>query len=116
MDARAVEMVERREPHFVVFRVGDVVEGILVEIERVQVKGKSGLRYTVDDSGQLYRFLGTYQINEKIQIGDVGKRVRIRYEGEDTSVERAGNRMRVFRVFVSPAPANQEQRRGGHAA
>jgi hypothetical protein len=93
-------MVERSEPHFVIFNPGDVVEGTLVEIERIQVKGKPGLRYTLDDHGQLYRFLGTYQINEKLQMGDIGKWVRVRYEGENRSVERAGNRMRIFRVFV----------------
>lgn len=101
-------MVERSEPYFVIFKAGDVVEGILTEIERIQVKSKPALRYTLDDNGQRYQFLGTYQINEKLQIGDIGKRVRIRYEGEDTSVERAGNRMRVFRVFVSPDVINQK--------
>lgn len=100
-DAREIEMVEREEPRFVRFEVGDVVEGILVEIRRLRVQGKPAVRYTVDDDGQLCSFLGTYQINEKLRVTDIQKRIHIRYEGEDTSVMRAGRRMRNFRIFVS---------------
>lgn len=67
----------------------------------------------MDDNGQLYCFLGTYQINEKLQVGDKGKKVRIRYEGEERSVVRSGNPMRIFRVFVSSEVVNGAAERGG---
>lgn len=105
-------MIEREEPRFVQFNEGDVVEGVLVEIKSLSVQGKPAIRYTVDDNGQLYSFLGTYQINEKIHFGDKGKKVRIRYEGEDRSVARSGNPMRIFRVFVSTEVVNGAAERG----
>ena len=110
---KEIEMVERKEPQFVQFNMGDVVEGILLKIERLRVQSKPALRYTVDDDGQLYSFLGTYQINEKLQVSDIGKRVQIRYDGEDTSVIRAGNRMRIFRIFVSSDVVSAPAARGG---
>ncbi len=106
-DASAIEMVEREEPRFVKFKVGDVVEGILTEIRRLCVQGKPALRYTVDDNGQLYSFLGTYQINEKLRVADIGKRIRVRYEGEGAPANRGGNRMRVFRVFNNCTPCSR---------
>jgi hypothetical protein len=111
-DARDLKMVEREGPRFVRFKVGELVEGVLVEIKRQNVQGKPAIRYTVDDGGQLYSFLGTYQINEKLRVSDKGKRVSICYEGEDTSVSRAGNRMRKFRVFVSSGIVNAEAASG----
>lgn len=115
------EWEERTRPRFVRFKSGDVVEGVLVRIERIRVGGKPVLRYTVkDDDGQLSSFLGTYQINEKLQIGDRGRRIQVECVGDDQTVVRSGRSMRVFRVKVSRHVVDELAARGSmcsvHAA
>jgi len=101
-------MKERTEPDFIQFRPGDVVEGVLVSVQRIMVQGKPAVRYTVDGGGKLYAFLGTYQLNTKLRPSDVGHWVAVRYEGEDTNVKRGENSMRIFTVAVSDELATPE--------
>lgn len=99
---QTLTMKERQDPKFIQFSTGDVVEGMLVGIERVLIKGKSGVRYTVqEDGGALVAFIGTYQLNTKLRIDDKGHRVDIRCVGEDVTVKRGDNCMKVFEVRVS---------------
>jgi hypothetical protein len=101
-DAKAVTMVTREEPRFVQFGTGEIIEGLLVSIDRIQIKGKGAVRYTVqEDGGQLVAFLGTYQINTKLHHEDRGHRVSIKCIGEDVMVKRGENCMKVFEVAVS---------------
>jgi hypothetical protein len=95
------EMITREEPRFVQFNPGEIVEGVLIGIKRVAIDGRFACKYTIDDGGVLYSFLGTYQINEKIRPSDMGHKIIVRYEGEDTAVGRNGNKMRHFGVQVS---------------
>ena len=99
-------MKEREEPRFMSFSTGDVVDGILVLKEKVMIKEKPAIRYTVKvDDGDFVAFLGTHQLNTKLRITDIGHFVSIRCEGEDTMVKRGENCMKVFRVLVSENPA-----------
>ena len=99
-------MVEREEPRFVNFSTGDVVEGILVSIERVAVKDKPAIRYTVkEQDGDYVCSIGTHQLNTKLRVTDRGHLVSIRCEGEDVMVKRGDNCMKVFKVLVSKEPA-----------
>lgn len=95
-------MEERQEPRLVSFSTGDVVEGVLVAIERKTVKEKPGVQYTVVQSDSIpVCFWGTHQLNMKLRPDDRGHFVSIRCEGEDTMVGREGNNMKVFKVLVS---------------
>ena len=95
-------MRERGEPQFVQFKAGDTLEGILTSVERIKVHDKGTVRYTIDDGrGVLFSFLGTYQLNTKLRVDDVGHWVKVHYVGEDTNVRRGDNNMRVFEVSVS---------------
>lgn len=77
-------MKEREEPRFMSFSTGDVVDGILVLKEKVMIKEKPAIRYTVKvDDGDFVAFLGTHQLNTKLRITDIGHFVSIRCEGED---------------------------------
>ncbi len=109
-----MEMETRGEPRFVQFNAGDVVEGVLMGIERMTVKDRatgrdrSAIRYTVaEGDGGTCAFLGTYQLNTKLRPSDRGHRVVIRCEGEDVTVKRGENQMKVFDVQVSKAPVSQ---------
>lgn len=95
-------MRERQEPKHVTFAAGDVVEGKLVSIERIAIKGQPGIRYTVQkEDGEYVSFFGTWQLNTKLRKDDVLHYVRIVCEGEDTGVKRGDNNMKVFTVQVS---------------
>lgn len=101
----AFNMKERKEPKFVQFAPGEVVEGVLVRIDTMEVgvERKPTARFVVRDldSGEMLAFLGTYDIATKLQRSDVGHVVSVRYEGEDKSVQRNGNAMKRFKVSVS---------------
>jgi hypothetical protein len=96
------EMEERKEPRFVQFSSGDVVEGLLVSVLRVKIEGKDAVRYIVlQDDDELVSFLGTYIINTKLSPADRGHRISVRYEGENPQVKRGENCMKMFKVLVS---------------
>ncbi len=98
-------MIEREEPKFVSFATGDVVEGVLLNIERIKVKDKPAIRYTVRlDDKTFASFVGTHHLNTKLRVDDIGHYVSITCQGEDTMVKRGDNCMKVFRVLVSENP------------
>jgi hypothetical protein len=99
-----VTWVEREEPRRVKFTTGTVVEGLLTGMKETQVKGSadSTFRYTVDlESGEQVDFLGTNQILKKIRLTDLGRMIHIECIGEDVTVQRGGNNMKVYKIFVS---------------
>ena len=103
-------MRERREPEFVQFTKGEVVAGELIAMDRVMVgePKKAATRYTVKlDNGQLAAFIGTYQIDTKLRTDDLHHRISVEYVGEDVTVKRGGNFMRVFTVLVSEQPVSR---------
>lgn len=105
MSPEAFEMEERKEPELVKFGEGEVIEGELTFIDRILVgeERKPALRYTVRDleTGNSVAFLGVHQVNQKLRLEDRGHFVHVRYEGEDKSVSRNGNAMKIFHVRVS---------------
>src|SRR5258708_3614211 len=101
-----VEMEVRTEPAFFKFeKKGAMVEGVLLSVTSAMV-GEPGkpeaakrpaTRYTVDaGNGERVCFLGTFDIVQKVGRGDCGKFVIVKYEGEDKSVSKGGNNMRMF--------------------
>ena len=113
-ETQAFEMQERKEPQFTKFAEGQTVEGVLVKIYRIQVGDpekpeapkRPATKYTVlEGQGELVSFLGSYDLDTKLNTRDVGHFIQIRYEGEDKTVSRNGNAMKKFRVRVSNKPA-----------
>jgi hypothetical protein len=105
-------MEERREPELVKFKDGEVVEGVLLSIERVQVADpnrpdvkKPVTKFTLDTGGgERVSFLGSYDLVTKIRTEDRGHYISVRYKGEDKSISRNGNNLKRFKVLVSKAP------------
>jgi hypothetical protein len=97
-----MEMETREEPKFIRFTTGDVCEGVLVLIEKAIVNKRPAVRYTVRlDDGSEVSFIGTNQINRRLRSGDEGHKVEIVCTGEDPSVKRGDNCMKLFKVRVS---------------
>lgn len=101
--AQQHEMVERKEPLMVQFtKENEDVEGVLVGVELVNVKGKQTCQYLLrDPDGVMFTFLQTYDIGRKLNKGDIGHFVTVRYEGEDKSIVTQGSPLKRFKVMVS---------------
>jgi len=96
-------METREEPRFINFATGDTLEGELLSVEEIAVKEKRAVRYTLKEPDRdiWVCFLGTHMLNSKLRLSDVGHYVQITCEGEDTTVKRGENCMKVFDVKVS---------------
>jgi hypothetical protein len=97
------EMVEVQAPEMFQFTSdGSDIEGILVGISKVEVKGKTTLQYNViDDDGKKWTFLATYDLARKLGREHIGHYIYVRYEGEDKEVKTQGSPLRRFKVCVS---------------
>ena len=99
------EMIEAKAPEMMKFsRQGQELTGVLINIEPVTVRGESQtLEYTLlDDNGERLTFLGTNDLNKKIQARYIGHYLGIRYESDDNSFTKQGqSAAKVFRVLVS---------------
>lgn len=103
-------MRERTEPEFVKFeRAGNSIEGLLVRVEKLQVKDSNGrmnpaMRYTVDEGTRQVCFLGTYDINQKLRAADEDHWIKVTFKGESSNGN--GNKQRLFSVMVSDETAD----------
>jgi len=115
----AFKLQERKEPKFVTFAQGEVVEGELMRIDAVEIgeQKKRTVRFTVRDieTNEYQAFLGTYDLVTKLRVEDRGHYVRIRFEGGDPKVQRNGNPMKRFKVEVSEAPIREVPAGGTNA-
>ena len=98
------EMSERTAPEMFQFSDRDRhVQGVLVHIGQVEVKGKPATQYTLEnpENGKRVTFLSTYDLDRKIRPNDLGHYLMVTYEGEDTSIATQGSPMKKFRVQIS---------------
>ena len=80
---------------------GDTVEGALVAIVPHSVNGKQTLQYTVErEGGDRVTFLATWDLAQKITRKMLGYPIFVKFEKYHDSIERAGNRAKVFKVMV----------------
>jgi len=90
---------------------GREVTGVLVSVETVQYIDGPGIIYTVKGAkpGEVIRFKGATRLNQRIHKTDVGKKIAIRYNGEDKSKEmKPGmNAPKDFIVLVDEAPESK---------
>ncbi|MGA9069176.1 MAG: hypothetical protein WB424_02905 [Terracidiphilus sp.] len=93
----------REEPPLMRFKVGDVLQGVLISFARARLADGFGIKYLVQkDDGSRVSFWGTTQINSFLHLpSDRGHYVQIKCMGEDASVRRGENCMKVFEVLVS---------------
>ena len=98
------EMREVKAPEqFQFTRQGQTIEGVLLSIEPTLVKGKQALEYMLqDEKNERLTFLGTNDLDKKIQPAHVGHWLHIRYERDDDSFSKPGqNAMKMFKVMVA---------------
>jgi hypothetical protein len=79
---------------------GTTVIGRLISIAEIEVKGRPVIQYTLALDDKRVKFLGTYDLVQKLNSTHRGMSVRIKYLGTDPSVSRNGNEMKIFDVQV----------------
>jgi hypothetical protein len=96
----------RETPELIKFDTpGKRIAGKLLSCTRIQIEGKTVLEYLLTADGKKnFKFLGVYDLVQKIGPRDAGSLVAITYLGEDEKVGRGNNKMKVFDVQVKPAP------------
>ncbi len=104
-EVNAPELVTWKNP-------GDTIEGILIQIAQIPVRGKRVTQYTIASGTTKYKLLATYDLQQKIGLEHVGCRIRIKYRGEDTNITGGQDNtpMKVFSVQYSGTPSAV----GGH--
>jgi hypothetical protein len=104
------DMEEVKKPELLRFKTGTVVDGILLRMDRLNVQGKPGLKWTVLQTDDvMVAFWGTADLNERLSPRLLGHRVYIKCEGEDQMVKRGDNCMKVFTVWASKKPVASEE-------
>jgi len=86
---------------------GSMITGKLISATRVEVKGKMVLQYIIATgikSPARIKFLATYDLAQKLTSAHLGMFVRVKYLGEDETVKKGDNFMKVFDVHVKPDP------------
>ena len=92
---------------------GDSVYGRLLSIEKIEIERKLVLQYIVAPTNtHRVKFLGTYDLAQKLTAAHRGMLVKVTYLGEDESVSRNGNAMKVFDVQVRKDPDAPDVDRG----
>jgi hypothetical protein len=101
---------EARQPELYKFEhKGDVLEGILTKAVKVQIGGDEVLELYINNGRKIVKIRPGYDIRAKVTPQMVGKRVHIRYIGDDDSAGKKGNAMKVFCVaYKEPDPATDE--------
>jgi len=103
------EMIQWTKP-------GQVITGKLISVARIEVRAKSVLQYLlatgVKDPARI-KFLATYDLAQKLTSAHVGMLVRVKYLGEDETVKKGDNFMKVFDVHVKADPNAPPARDGG---
>ncbi len=80
---------------------GDSVEGILIAITAHNVRGKKTVQYMVEQkNGDRVTFLATWDLAQKLTRKMIGYPIFVEYVGLHDSIEKGGNRAKMFKVMV----------------
>ena len=102
------KMIDVKAPEQIQFnKAGQMVEGVLVSIEPVEIKGKQTVEYLFEgENRQRFTFLETADLRKKIHPGHIGHWLIVRYESDDSSFQKEGqSAMKKFRVQASEGKA-----------
>jgi hypothetical protein len=82
-------------------KTSDSVQGVLIAITPHTVKDKKTIQYTLEKSdGSRVTFLATWDLAQKITPKMRGLPISVTFEKYHDSIERDGNRAKVFKVMV----------------
>jgi hypothetical protein len=106
------EFEVREAPELVRFKTGDCLHGVLIGRQTAMIQGKPALKYTLRRltgeastkkptlTDSYVQFWGTADLISKLRVGDVGKRLFLHCDGEDVTVKRGDQAMKLFTVIL----------------
>jgi len=83
---------------------GKTLVGKLIGIASVELSGKPVTQYLIRVKDQTFKVLATFDLAQKITRAHLGYLLRIKYRGEDSTIKKKGNSMKIFDVQVKPDP------------
>lgn len=87
---------------------GETIAGVLLSVGEIAIKGKRVTQYTLQFGDKRFKFLGTFDLLQKLTRQHTGCKVRIKYLGEDENIRGGANNtpMKVFSVQIQGTPSN----------
>jgi hypothetical protein len=102
------KMREIKAPEMFKFiKPGQSVQGILINLEPITVRNENGSSETIEytfrmENGERLTFLGTNDLNKKMQPDYIGYLHEVRYERDDDSFTKRGQSpAKIFKVLVA---------------
>lgn len=85
---------------------GEQLAGILTAVNAIVLSGKRVPQYLLTLGEKQFKFLGTFDITQKLTRAHIGCQVRITYLGEDENIRGGPNQspMKVFSVHIKGTP------------
>jgi hypothetical protein len=106
--------VEVLEPELFKFeRVGDRVQGVLLELKTEKISDPTGIRdvlvarMEIADGLQI-KFRPSFDLRQKLGKRMLGRLMLIVFDSTNAATKDKGNDMKVFRVFVAPLQGASE--------
>jgi hypothetical protein len=84
---------------------GQRIAGTLVDVSRIDLRGKKVVQYVISTENRVCKLLGTYDLVQKLDNRHIGCMVRILYRGEDPEIKKGDNHMKIFHVMIKGTPA-----------
>jgi hypothetical protein len=118
--ARPSNMKKRVIPDLVKFDApGVTCNGVLVRMNLKKGDTKNYVEYILHNVAEdkIYRFNGSYEIDNQIFRTDLHKFIEVTYVGEDKNIVRNGNALKKFEVWVDEGkPVAQSAHEGWQAS
>jgi hypothetical protein len=102
---------EQLAPELVKFeKPGETISGILTQIAAVKIEGRNVRQYTLTLGEKKFRFLGSFDLLQKLGPEHRGCQVRVKYLGQDSNIRGGPNNtpMKVFSVQIKGTPTPAE--------
>jgi hypothetical protein len=87
---------------------GERLAGVLIQIAKVNIDNRPVIQYTLALGERRFKFLGSFDLTQKITQGMIGCQMRTQYLGQDRSITGGPNNtpMKVFSVQVKGSVDN----------
>lgn len=98
-DSLAPELIKWEKP-------GENVAGVLMALTSIVLSGKKVPQYLVALGEKQFKFLGTYDLTQKLNRSHIGCQIRVKYLGTDENIKGGPQNtpMKVFSVQFKGTP------------
>lgn len=93
---------------------GETIAGVLMSITSIVLSGKKVPQFMLALGEKQFKFLGTFDLCQKLSRRHIGCQIRVKYLGEDENIKGGPNNqpMKVFSVQFKGTPSTPENIHG----